>query len=215
MPKSPIFLKAKDTIRYINIMEYTQLDKPFVPLGSGVPRSEGLHLTDVMKSLEQKLGLGYKEGGGFEDRYLTMEMGFWWEDVLEFAFARRHAVRPDEVICDGIAGSPDGIAPDTGLRDSDGDIIVDPSYGLMLEEYKLTWKSAKTKIKDVWKYIIQTKAYCYMLGLDRVLFKACYVFGYWNGKGPLYREAYIIYTKEELESNWNMLLNHAKEEGML
>jgi len=195
-------------------MDYLQLDRPFIPMGSGVPRSEGLHLTDVIKSLETKLGVGYK-GDGFEDIFLTMEMGFWWEDVLALAFARRHAVRLDEVCCDGIIGSPDGIIPDPGMHDADGNVLVDPSGNIVLEEYKLTWKSAKKPLNDVWKYMVQAKSYCHMLGFDTVIFRACYVFGYWNGKGPLYREAYIKFTEEELENNWNMIVNHAKEEGML
>ena len=195
-------------------MDYLQKDAEFIPLGSGEERSPGLHLTDIIKSLEDELGIGYK-GDGFEDRFLTMEMGFWWEDVLERAWGDRSAVRIGEVHMDGVAGSPDGVGPDPGFIDEDGIVLIEPSDEIILEEYKLTWKSAKMSLDKVWKYVTQVKAYCYMLGYNVAYFRAVYVFGYWNGKGPLYREARMGFSDKELKDNWSMLVNHAKEKGML
>ncbi len=196
-------------------MEALYKDAEFIPLGSGIPRStDRVHLTDVMKSIEDELGLGYK-GDGFEDRFLTMEHGFWWEDVLEWAWAERSAVRIGEIELDGIVGSPDGVCPDPGFTDEDGVVMIEPSDELILEEYKYIWASAKNPPHKVWKYIVQTKAYCKMLEFNKVLMRICYCFGYWNGKGPRYREGYFTFTQQELDDNWNMIVNHAKEKGMI
>ncbi len=196
-------------------MEYLQKDAEFIPLGSGEPRStDTVHLTDVMKSLEEDLDIGYK-GDGFQDKFLTMEIGFWWEDVLEFAFGERSAIRVGEVECDGIVGSPDGVNTNPGWIDDDGIVLIEPSDKLILEEYKCTWKSARSGLNNVWKYMTQTKSYCHMVGTNVVIFKVCYLMGFYKGDGPVYREAYITYTDEELENNWNMIITHAKEKGMI
>ncbi len=195
-------------------MDYFQKDAKFIPQGSGLPRSKGLHLTDIISSLEKKLDLGFK-GDGFKDLGLTGEIGFWWEDVLETAFSKRHSVRIGEVSLDGVAGSPDGVCLDPGFILNDGTVIADPADDLVLEEFKCTWKSAKHALADNWRYMTQVKGYCHMLGFNIVVFRVCYLFGFYNGEGPMYREGYIQFSQRDLKANWKMLIDHAKEEKML
>ncbi len=62
-------------------MDCHVIDTPFLPIDSGVSRStDTLHLTTVIKAIQEDMGWGYK-GAGFEDMGLTMSIGFLWEDV--------------------------------------------------------------------------------------------------------------------------------------
>jgi len=196
-------------------MEIYTIDGNFVPQGSGEPRSKGLHLTTVIRSIEKELGWDYK-GKGFEDQDLTMEVGFWWEDMIAMVMAERlSAGRPGEVVKDGIIGSPDAVGPNPGLITAEGKVLVKPSSEVILEEYKFTWKSSRNKITDDWYYVTQGKSYCYMCGLTKCLWRVCYCMGDYRGSGPIYRQCFVEFTEEELYLNWQMILGHAKEKGML
>ena len=63
-------------------MDVWQIDEEFPFKGSGVERTEGLHLTDILKKIEIDMGWEYK-GLGFKNKWLTMEVGFMWESVLQ------------------------------------------------------------------------------------------------------------------------------------
>lgn len=204
-------------------MEHFTLDADYVPLGSGEPRSLGLHLTDVIKSIEKEMGWNY-QGKGFKDQWLTMDLGFVWEEVLSKAWSSRHHAlspfhemifRPGEVEKDGIVGSPDSIGPMIGLIKSDGTVMVEPSPKPILYEYKLTWKSIKNSLLDNWYYATQAKAYCAMTSLTSCFWHVCYLMGDYKGSGPLYRQCYVEFTQAELDANWDMILSHAKEKGLL
>lgn len=196
-------------------MEIHNIDTPYPPADSGEPRSEGLHLTDIIKSIQAELGWDYK-GKGFEDMQLTMDLGFTWEEVLSKAHAdRRCMVRPGEVEKDGIIGSPDGVGPNPGLKDDEGNILVEPSNEVILFEHKLTWKSIKTPITDNWYYMTQGKAYCAMTGFSVCFWEAVYLMGNYKGSGPLYRKCWVRFTEDEIKHNWEMIVNHAQEKGML
>jgi len=196
------------------------IDEPFIPRGSGVPRTPSggtkgkLHLTDVIHAIEHRLDRHYK-GNGFEDRDLTMEVGFWWEEMLGMVHANRHAVRIGEVEKDDIIGSPDGKGPDTGVvKTVDGKptLVVPPIPGkVVLEEYKFTWKSSKNSPSTNWYWMTQCKSYCHMLGLDTVVMRICHIMGNYKGSGPLYRVARIAYTERELYENWRMITEYAEE----
>jgi len=197
-------------------VEYHVSTSPYIPLGSGEPRSKGLHLTDVIRSIQEELGWAYK-GKGFQDRDLTMDLGFVWEETLSRAWADRHPVviRPGEVEKDGIIGSPDGLGPNPGLLNEEGNIIIKPSKKIIAHEYKLTWKSANKRIVDDWYYMTQGKSYCYMMGVDTCLWHVGYLMGDYKGSGPLYRQCYVRFEEQELWANWEMIINHAKEKEML
>jgi len=178
----------------------------FKPIGSGVTRSTGVHLTDILKRIEAKLGLGYT-GTGFRDRWLTMDIGFVWEQVLSRAYGDRAATRPGEIVLDGVACSPDGIG-------TDDEVIagVPGDGGLVLEEYKCTWRSSRRDIADNWIWMAQTKAYLKAVSEDlgvplrTVLFRVLYLMGCYDGSGPAYMVARIRFDQEEIDRMWEMVL---------
>lgn len=180
-------------------MKITTLDEPFVPLGSGLPRSPGLHLTDVMKEIE--IDMGWRKKGWEHDQlYMAAEIGFMWEELLSFVFAERFAHRIGETSLDGIIGSPDGV----GLDPEDENKLI-------LEEYKCTWSSAKRCPSEVWKYLVQIKSYCHMLNLDTCIMRVLYLMGFYDGQGPVYRVSRFEFEEEELEMNWQMITQKAEE----
>ncbi len=197
-------------------MEYAEITEAFVPMGSGEPRSNVTgkpHLTLIIKGIEKSVGFDYK-GAGFENMDLTMDIGFMWEEVLSRVFADRMAIRPGEVECDNIVGSPDGINSDPGVVENNGHIIIEPDDSVMvLEEYKFTWKSSKTLPHDNWYFMTQAKGYCYMVGTNIIIFRVCYVNGNYKGSGPQYRVERIVYTDYELKANWDMILDFAERKG--
>lgn len=151
----------------------------------------------LIKCIETQIGKTY--GKGFSDRAATMEVGFIWEDVLEHQFAQRMGNRPDEVVVDPIIASPDGI----GLDPEDDSRLV-------LEEYKCTWTSTNKDISGRWAWLVQTKTYCHMLGLDTVVFYCLHLCGnYRDKREPTFLVYRIQYSERELAENWAMIVNNA------
>jgi len=174
-------------------MNCKRLDEEF-PWTEGPPRSPGMHLSDVIKSLMDELfGDMYPDN---DDPRLQFEKGYLWEETLTMAFGKKAAVRPTEVELDGIACSPDGI-------DFDDD-------GMFLEEYKCTMKGTKHQPKDNQYYMLQVKGYCHVLGCTRAIMRIFHLAGDWSPPSPDYRVWQFDFTKQELVENWIMLLNHAK-----
>ncbi len=93
-----------------------------------VPRTPGLHLTDIISDILLTLSVAKKYDDA--DPCLQYEKGYLWEVVLSYAFAEKVIYQIGEVELDGIICSPDGV-----------------SYGnsdnLIVEENKCTAKSSK------------------------------------------------------------------------
>lgn len=164
------------------------------------PRAEGLHLGEVIRSLMNSSGLGYK-GKGFSDMQLTAEIGLLWEDVLSKVMRDKYAARPGQIRVDGIWVSPDGVGPDP-----------DNEVPLVLEEYKATWQSTRRSPTDNFYYMAQVKSYCRAIETSIAIMRIFYIMGDYKGSGPIYRVARIKFTKRELDKNWEMILKH--KEGM-
>lgn len=162
------------------------------------PRSPGLHLSDIMNDIERVL---YPKDYAKKDRSnnLFAEVGFVFEEALTLGWKSLIGQRPGEVSCDGVVCSPDGLDKPMGL----------------IEEYKCTWRSSRHKPWDIWRWIMQTKAYCYVCGVNLVRFHVLYVMGDYKFSGPQYRVYLIEYTDQELQANWTLLVDHAKALGWL
>jgi len=165
------------------------------------PRAEGLHLGDVTRSLVDRAGLGYK-GAGFTDMELTAEIGLLWERVLQIVMHDKYAIRPPQMCIDGIWISPDGI----GL-DPKGEVP------LVIEEYKATWKSTKGSPLDNFNYMTQIKSYCHAIDTTVAIMRIFYLMGDYRGSGPIYRVARIVFTPQELDQNWQMVLKEKERMG--
>ncbi|RPI88727.1 MAG: hypothetical protein EHM41_00190 [Chloroflexi bacterium] len=198
-------------------MRYQLIELPFPHKGSGVPRSGGIHLTDIIKFIEEENNKAFKDDGTW-DSEMTMEAGFIWERALEMAYADRMAIRPDEIICDGIVCSPDGIGIDKDIYNPETEeLLIQGTGKLTVEEYKFTWKSTVKKEgqllievppTDNWRYMTQVKSYCYAVGTDVVIMRIFHVNGDYRTRRPIPRFCRIWFTKEEIESNWAMILKY-------
>lgn len=178
-------------------------DLPYPVIGSQLPRSDDRpHLTDILKRIgrEFKLVPEYSSDSGWE-LPLAAEIGFMWEEVLSRVMADRMCKvwRPGEVEKDGIVGSPDGIGPDPeGLSP------------MVLEEYKVTWRSSKNPPTAEWRWMAQVKGYCAMLDLTTVIMRIVYICGDYRGKGPTYRETRIEFTPYEIGEHWKLITGFLK-----
>jgi len=179
-------------------MELKLIKEPLPLMGSGVERSEGLHVTDIIRDLDQKFGKKYPD----DERWnleLAAELGFMFENYIESLLT--DAVRPGEIELDGIILSPDGILFERGK--------------VILLEYKFTWKSARKTPEDVWKWMAQLKAYCKALGVVEARMYIMYVNGDWKTEMPQLPRYDITFTQLEIDENWQMLVNNAKSKGWL
>lgn len=179
-------------------MDFVTLDTEFPLTGPGDRTLDRLHLSDIYTDLENTLFP--KTTNADMTNPLWAEVGFLWEALLSRVLADHCSDRPGEIELDGVVGSPDGYDPSTGIVD----------------EYKLTWKSIRNAHpENVWKWMVQTKGYCKMLGSTTVRFHVFYVNGDYRGSGPLYRSYLFTFTQREIDENWQMLISHAKTRGWL
>ncbi len=187
-------------------MDMIEIEEEFVPRGSGLERSShkstGLrHVTDVLRYIREQLGRNHGSGEFGDGRNVTMEVGFLWEDLLSYIFGKRMAMRPGEIVYDGIVGSPDGIG-----EDPLGEVPF------VVEEFKATWKSMKRPITENWDYMMQAQAYCKMVGTNVCIFRILYLMGDYGALfGPRYRVFRLEFDDDELDSVWEMLKTHAAE----
>lgn len=187
---------------------------------SAGPRTQGvLHLSDIYKRLMMRLQPKRFTGGPMNLQ--RVELGLLFESMLEEALARKFATtRPGEIVSpEGVYMSPDGVNPDL----------------LAGEEYKATWMTSRHGIVDEYgqldtKFVhwgIQMMGYAKWLEVDRFILTVLFVNGNYNrsGKldsgdpdpeaGPTFKRYDLRFTEEEIDQNWTMLMNVAKEEGLL
>lgn len=190
------------------IMIFNVEESKLPDLGSGVKRSKGAHVTEVIQDIAYDLGIFSKDS---ELPYERFEVGFNWEYVLEQAWAsrciklgkaRHYISRPDEFELDGLSGSPDGIG-----------YSADGSY---LEEYKCTWKSfRKFDFEDQWYWLTQAKAYLMMVGLTHCVHRVLFINGNYSPPYPIYAIIRSRFDEMEIEENWNMIIRHAERKGFI
>jgi hypothetical protein len=182
-------------------------------------RSKGLHLSDIISDMMQAL-YPDKYGGEKDDVFTArVEFGLMWERTLESALARECRLsdeeleRPPEQECDGIYMSPDGFA----LFKSNG------GMDMRVNEYKSTWKSAPSEKKGTtindpkfMAWWMQLKAYCRAAGTTHGRLIVYFINGdYSQGFVPELRAWDAEFTQEELDLNWQSIVNHARAKGML
>ena len=165
-----------------------------------VPRTPGLHLTDIISDILLTLSVAKKYDDA--DPCLQYEKGYLWEVVLSYAFAEKVIYQIGEVELDGIICSPDGV-----------------SYGnsdnLIVEENKCTAKSSKRSPDENIDWMMQAKGYCKVLESTSCIFR---IFHHteimWNPDG-CYNVFKLDFTQTEIDENWLTIVNHAKMKGWL
>lgn len=184
----------------------------------GYVRTPGLHMSAIYNSLYAKLEPRRFAGKGDPDA-VKMETGTSFEEVLEPALARRlMGDRPSE-----FAAMPSGRIVKVGTP---GAIIFSPDYlifnGVMrLGEFKCTWMSIRHGIQDKRfdKWFCQIKSYCYPLKIRWARLYVLFVNGDYSYRPPnggaQIRAWDLEFTERELRDNWDMLMAHARQEGMI
>lgn len=183
-------------------MDVTETDISIPGGGEGDPtRSKGVHLSDILKPMMQEMEPGRFKGGALD--VLKVEAGFAFERMMERGLKAKfpHYLRPCEVSCEGIAFSPDGYDPDTNT----------------LYELKCTWMSSADAplAKKFWHWLVQMKAYCYVLNCHHAVLVGFFVNGDYRNSGPQLRAWKLEFTARELAENFSMLTNYAKAKGIL
>lgn len=180
----------------MEIRETKSLNEVQIPQ---VTRSDGFHVTQLIHGIDEKLKLSSFHGKEpIHEFQYVIKVGFMWEEVLSY-FWSDLGCRIGEVEKDDIYGSPDGV-----IFRNDDDLVV--------QEYKATWMSSKKTPDLVWRWMCQTKAYCYMLDSHIAEFHVLYLNGDYSFKEkyPQYKVFEVTYTDEELLENWNMLVNYKR-----
>lgn len=185
-------------------------------------RTDTLHLSQITNDIlltgdPEKYG---DKDGADEGKWMNFLVGLIFERAIELAWMdkeiegnfRPGLIRPGEVVCDGITGTPD---------------VYDTSTARPLE-FKCTKKSCRQSILDkkFWMYWVQLKAYCWMLkqagfGCNSGELHILHVMGNWSRDDNDPENGYIIkswydeWSDLELEENWMMLRGHAVRRGWL
>lgn len=176
----------------------------------GYVRTPGLHASDLYgafyRSFDPKRYDKRLEDGSPQPMdTLKLELGTSFEEVLEEALARRlFGERPGEFV------SPEGIifSPDY-LFDIDGELV--------LGEFKLTWYSAKDAPhhEKFEKYFTQIKMYCHWLQLTKARLYILFVNNDYKPPTPKLRAWELQFSPTELAEETEMVLRHAREQGLL
>jgi hypothetical protein len=198
-----VVYKLSDTIANIH---------PFAPplvMSSGVPRSGGLHLTQITSDL-----FGYSREEGSTEGNERMAVGFAFEHLLSWAIGQVFhqepesggvMIHPGEWEKDGIKMSPDALWV----------------YEDVLEEWKATYKSSLKPLEENTTWLWQNKAYCHALGMKKARFRVLHLNGAYRrgtgrcANGPCIKTWFVEYSEAELESNWSMVVQHARSKGWL
>ena len=77
-----------------------------------------------------------------------------------------------------------------------------------VEEYKATWKSTRRCPTEDFYYMTQVKSYCRAVETNVAVMRIFYIVGDYKGSGPIYRVSRIVFTQQELEENWAMIVKH-------
>lgn len=160
------------------------------------PRSVGLHVSQIIHHIMVTSGLAEANDFTEDDLGMFAIIGRLWEQMLaDVMFRPPRYQRPGEIEVDGIYGSPDAVDCEDGC----------------LMEFKVTWKSSSRAIESFFKYMLQVKAYCYMLGLTRVRLYVFFVCGNWKPPIPQVKGWEIEFSPHELKDNWRMLVQNGRD----
>lgn len=167
---------------------------------------ENRHVSTVIRSLCLQLGHFDDDGEITAETISRWEMGSAFEGAVCKALAERYEREskgrvyvPGTLELDGLLGSPDLLS----------------SADETVHEIKLTWLSSRhdpASSDKFWKYWVQGKAYCYMMGWRKLHLHVAHIMGnYKDERGPTYNVWAAEFTQSELLENWAMLRMHSDE----
>lgn len=154
---------------------------------------------------------------------VRMMMGMFYEEGMAGMYPTMHW-QPGEMERDGVFGTMDGLSeitkdyPIARLRS------IDSVYAVLVEEFKLTWKSefnyGKEKITSNWMWMRQVMGYLAMLQVNGypdcrwARFHVGWVNGDYRPPQPKLVRYLIEFTQAEIDSNWKMVMRNKDKEGV-
>ena len=199
----PILLeKTKVSLEWGDLEKWRQQTCP----PSAKRRSKGVHLSGVIRHVLKGLGK-LKAEDESEEFPLRMALGMAWENwVVGLVTVEDEGFvwQPGEQELDGVYGTPDGMS--TTEEEGEG--------GLLVEEFKLTWKS-EFKYGDVVKealWMWQLAGLCKMMGTRMARLHIAWVCGDYRPPEPKYYRYRIEFTERELEEFWENIVRKYKGE---
>lgn len=203
----------------------TSLVSVSLPPQSGHGRSEGLHLSKIIRAIavESKIldaayaeDLSLVEVSGRQEEWwanlpestrLKMSMGLAWEDwyVPQLQTVAYH---PGEMEVEGVYMTHDGESLDVVWSQGDH----------CLHEVKLTYKSTKTvgDLETQWMWVSQCKGYC--KGLNTLVAYLHVLFVCGNYKFPINPQLKvwrIEFTQEEIDDNWELMTDYVRHRQVM
>jgi len=192
-------MRATEVLGDVSLKQVIQRQDPF--------RSSGLHLSDILQHLNRTLEPA-KFKDDIEENPEFAVLGLAFEECLAHALSLMVPgwEKPGEFSAEGIAMSPDGF----GDPEFDG-----------VDEFKATWKSMPDEAQDFCDhpkfahYHRQAKSYCRVLGVRKVRFRVLFLCGNYRPSLPVFKTYVVKYTALELEENWQLVLSHGRDMGVL
>jgi hypothetical protein len=167
-------------------------------------RSEGVHVSHVIHDLCVRLN-HYTPRDDEEWNQAQLELGNAFERAIIDRMQEHEPgryIKPGEMELDDIFGTPDLL-----------DLVDDTVH-----EFKCTWVSSRHENDHdgpkLWKYWLQIKCYCAMMGWNTGRLHVLFVNGnysYEKGSGPQYRCWEQKFTDAELKQTWKMIQSRARE----
>ena len=207
-------------------------------------RSPGLHLMQIVEHMEEErcsvLGIKPPNKGMSEDELQAYRFGgFMFEHamawhIIEVECARQpHLVRPGECFwchqCNQFNPTASRLAKDCIRKGHKGIYGTPDAFRtdvMRLKEWKFTWKSLRRAggdgdteyehIRDgIWRWPVQTMAYCQMLGVTEADQEVFFVNGDYTNKRPRAMRYAMEFSERDLKQNWDGIVSTAEAEGWL
>lgn len=193
------------------------------------PRSKGIHVSKVIRSLAVQNGalkrewvdpedVGLVEAGvdAFWDKLdsvsrLRMSIGLAWEQwyIPQLGDVTFH---PGEMQVDGIYMTHDGESLDVIITPEG------PRYELAVHEVKATYKSTKTvgNLESQWMWVTQTKSYCKGLGTRIAYVHVLFLCGdYSRPIQPQLKCWRLEFDQEEIDTTWDVITTQVRHQLLL
>jgi hypothetical protein len=194
----------------------------------GLPRSEGIHESAVLKNIAvlngaldkkylESVDLIEREGSNWwntldEPTKLRMSIGLAWEEWYVRTQLPHVVHQPGELCCEGLFMTPDGESLEAVFRDGAVAGHELALHELALHEVKTTSKSLNTVGEDLrtqWMWLTQAKTLCKGLGATLAFLHVLFLQGDYTYPLRQAKRVYKIrFTELEIEDNWEMVTSY-------
>lgn len=181
---------------------------------SDLPRSPGLHASDIFNDLYDSLEPD-KKGWPEEPLRIAAEGGFQLERSIEAALRREgiKAFRPEERSFCGVAYSPDLFLY---LPQDNGQMRVGEIKRKYMSSRDFPTTPTISMPSKVERNMEQCRWYCYCEGTTLARYFVEFVLGdYERPYMPQFKMWDIEFSERELHDTFDRLINHARTRGML